>query len=517
MIQTYIPNQKNVTFSANLILFEVQSQDLLTTCDQFYNQDKLQLKIIAATDELSTDKCLKIFYIFGLPGNDYFLAPFIKVPGGGDFPSIVSKIHQALSYEREIQSFFGLKPVGHLNSQQFLLHEDWPGSQHPLRKDFNYQKRPAKVHGKYQFQIVEGEGIYEIPVGPVHAGIIEPGHFRFSVAGEEIISLQPKLGYVHKGIEKLFEVLPLDQKIQLAERVSGDSSFSHSLAFCQALEKLANISVPKRGQQLRVIFAELERLANHLNDIAFIMTDTGFSFGGSQGTRLREAVCQLNEKLTGHRFLRGVNIIGGVTKDLTQQQQEQVVQTIQALSKDFAEVIDISESNSSVINRLKGTGVLDTQVALDHGVVGIAAKASGIPRDTRIEYPYAAYQDVDFKIAGQSEGDVYARFEVRIQEVASSIQIMQKVLRKLANGPILFNKPHSLAKNSAVISLVEGWRGEIVYFVQTDHTGQISRVALRDPSYLNWPAVPYAVAGNVVPDFPLINKSFNLSYSGHDK
>lgn len=436
---------------------------------------------------------------------------------GEEFPSITGSIHEASGYERKLKTFFGLVPVGHPSPRQYLLHENWPADKFPLRKDFDWKERPPKANGEYEMQKVEGEGIYEIPVGPVHAGIIEPGHFRFSVAGEEIILLEAKLGYTHKGTEKLFETLPLEEKLRLSERVSGDTSFTHSMVFCQAIEDLADIKLSEKSGYLRVIFSELERLANHFNDIGFMMLDTGFSFGGSNGTRLREMIMHWNERLTGSRFLRGVNAFGGVMKDINPQDRKALLEDIKKMREDFTEVIKIAEGSSSVINRLQGTGKTDYQLAADHGAVGIAARAVGIERDARLEYPCAAYGKFKFDIALEKEGDVQARFNVRVKEVYSSMDILEQALKNIpSGGELAADKKIKLRKNSFSIGIAEGWRGEIVYFVATDSEGNISRVDVRDPSFLNWPLVGHAGKGNVVPDFPLINKSFNLSYSGND-
>lgn len=517
IIKKYIPKIKDVERNTNLILFPVTEEELPIVCNELYRVHKLPLKTIKATDERKDHGVFKIFYLFVIPNESLFLVPYLSLKNTTAFPSLVSQMYEASLYEREIHSFFGLTPIGHPDLRPFILHENWPGNMFPLRKDFRWDTRPEKANEPYEFQKVEGEGIYEIPVGPVHAGIIEPGHFRFSVAGEEIVSLEPQLGYVHKGSEKLFEKLALADKVKLSESISGDTSFSHSLAFCQALETLGDVKVPERAQYLRVIYSELERLANHLNDVGFILNDTAFTFGGSNGPRMKEHVMQLCERITGHRFLRGVNTIGGVTKDLTDDLAQSLIAELDAIRKDFEEVIAITEDNETVLNRLKGTGILDKQVALDHGVVGIAARAVGLPYDARKEYPYAAYDSLTLKTAKQITGDVYARYHVRISEVYTAIDLIAQAIKKMPKGAIQSKSAVSLQKKAYTVSITEGWRGDIVYFVATDAKGEISRVGVRDASFLNWPAVPYAVAGNIVPDFPLINKSFNLSYSGFDR
>ncbi|OIP57617.1 MAG: hypothetical protein COX79_04640 [Candidatus Levybacteria bacterium CG_4_10_14_0_2_um_filter_36_16] len=516
IVNKYLDKDTIIEKNNNLILFHVATDSIIDTCLNLRDKHQLLLKAIKATDERAENGGYKIFYIFGIPGSEFFIVPYLLIRDANEFPSLAPFIYQASLYELEIKSFFGLTPVGHPQIRPFLVHNNWPADIYPLRKDFHFQKRPATAATPYEFQKVDGEGIYEIPVGPVHAGIIEPGHFRFSVAGEEIVSLEPKFGYTHKGSEKLFEELPFDDKIRLSERISGDTSFTHSLSYCQAVETLSNTIISSRAKYIRVIYSELERLANHFNDVGFIISDTGFSFGGN-GPRLREKIMQLCELLTGSRFLRGVNTIGGITKDISKEMQTTLEYELQKMKKDFEEVIAVIEDSESVLNRLKGTGKIDKQIATDHGVVGIAARAVGLPRDARSEYPYAAYSEINMKIASQSTGDVHARFQVRISEIYSSIDIIFQALKKMPKGNILNKTAKKLEKNAYAIGITEGWRGDILYFVATDSKGEISRVGVRDASFLNWSAVPYAVVGNIVPDFPLINKSFNLSYSAFDR
>lgn len=517
LIEKYVSKNYQVKTDGNVLTYEVLSNDILKVVTALYFEQKLPLKTITAVDERKECGRFRVLYVFGVPGSNVFLVPYIVLSSTEKFPSITKQIQQAAWHERKIRTFFGLEPVGHPDYKPLILHENWPENLFPLRKDFNWQQRPEEAHNTYEFQTVAGEGIYEIPVGPVHAGIIEPGHFRFSVAGEEIVLLEPKLGYVHKGTEKLFEVLPLTDKVRLSERVSGDASFTHSLAFCQALEHLSNLEVPERAKYLRVIFSELERLANHFNDIGFIMLDTGFSFGGTNGTRLRERIMQWHERLTGSRFLRGVNTIGGVTKDIVADIVQELLKDLQNIQKDFHEFIDISEDSASLLNRLEGTGQLDYQIAIDHGVLGVAGRALGLTSDSRVDFPYAAYNKIKFSVALEKDGDVRSRLYVRIKEIFASFGIIEQALAGLpANGKLVCEGPVDFRKNSYGISVAEGWRGEIVYFVITDNEGKITRVDVRDPSFINWAVLGYAGKGNVVPDFPLINKSFNLSYSGND-
>jgi len=513
-----IPAGYQIERHGRLSAFAVSPSAIVQVALHFHQEKRLPLMIIAATDERKEQGAFKIWYVFGVPGENRFVAPYLCLADTEEFPSLAPAMHETWEYERLIQTFFGLRPVGHPHPLPLVLHENWPADIFPLRKDFHWQTRPETAHGVYPFQQVAGEGIYEIPVGPIHAGIIEPGHFRFSVAGEEIVLLEPRLGYTHKGSEKLFEELPLPDKIRLSEKISGDSSFSHSLTFCQALEELADVAPPARASHLRVIYAELERLANHLGDLGAIMLDAGFNFGGAQCARLREMVMQINDRLTGSRFLRGVNVIGGVAKDIGPDAALPLVAELGKIRKDFSEVMAIAQNSASLLNRLETTGTLPLEIAREHGVVGIAAKALGFTADARHDYPYAAYDSLySAETFTQTGGDVYARFMARVTEVYGSIKMIQQAPAGLPTGAIrAAGAEISFRKNSLALGIVEGWRGNIVYLIRTDEQGEINRVAVRDPSFLNWTLLGYAAAGYIVPDFPLINKSFNLSYSGND-
>jgi len=515
---SYLPKDIIPHYFDNIVTFEVTQSDIHQVAHDLSIKHGLRLKLLDCTDERQEDNCFKIWYIFGVPKENIFIIPYICVKDNKKFPSIATELQPAVYYERKIQSLFGLTPVGIPDNRQLILHENWPKDQFPLRKDFKYTTRPKIDSGNYEFQRVDGDGVYEIPVGPIHAGIIEPGHFRFSMAGESILLLEARLGYTHKGSEKLFEQLDINEKLKLSERISGDSTFSHSLAFCQSVEKIANIEVPKRAQYLRVIYSELERMANHFGDIGAIMLDAGFAFGGSNGQRFREIIMRLNKQLTNSRFLRGVNTIGGVTCDITDEQIQNISTELKEIMVDFTEIIAIAENSASLLDRLKGTGKLSYDVAVDHNVVGVAARAVGISIDTRIDYPYAAYADLPaFNMPTCKIGSVLSRFTIRVEEVYASELIIQNALKQIPKGTIKANIDKlTFRPNSLAVSCVEGWRGEILYAIKTGTDGSIDRVMVRDPSFINWQVVGSCGPGNIIPDFPLINKSFNLSYTGHD-
>jgi Ni,Fe-hydrogenase III large subunit/Ni,Fe-hydrogenase III component G len=515
--KSYIPEDATTTTEGPLTLFPVTRDDFLPTLRALLTSDEMSLKTITALDLRESDKTFRILYVFGHADSHTMLVPYFDTTD--TFPSLVSIKHQYAFYEREIWTMFGLTPEGHPDLRKTMGNVSFGRDEFPLRKDAVLRAPTDAVDPltEYDFHTVGGEGVYEIPVGPVHAGIIEPGHFRFSVLGEEIKKLDPMLGWKHKGIEKLFETLPLDKKVALSERVSGDSSFAHSLAFCQAVESLAHLTVSEHAKLSRVVFAELERIANHFSDIGFIMLDTAFTFGGAHGSRLRERAMQWNERLTKSRFLRGVNHVGGVNVQISREERQALAADIALICKDFEEVIVVAEGSLSLDQRLAKTGTLTRDVIDNYGVVGIPARAAGIECDTRKDFPYAAYETLHFTIVTKESSDVYARFHVRIDEVYQSLSLIEQALAQLEHvSPVARETVPHLRKNACVVSLVEGWRGEIVYLVTTDAQGMIDRVKVRDPSFINWQAFPNAAKGEVVPDFPLINKSFNLSYSGND-
>lgn len=509
------------TKEGDVYLFPVTALELKSVIEVLKQTHGLTLKTVSASDERVATGTFRIYYVFGVPKENIFLVPYLSVNSDlATFPSMTPYDQEFSVYEQEIMTFFGLIPVGHPRASRIILHqENYAKDVYPLRKEFAWNTKiiAPEVKEYPVFQKYAGEGVYEIPVGPVHAGIIEPGHFRFSVLGEEILRLEPRLGYVHKGTEKLFEHLSLEKKLVLSERISGDSSYHHALAFAQTIEQLAEVTVPNRAKLLRVVYGELERLANHFNDLAFIMLDTGFSFGGSHGPRLRERIMQWNERLTGSRFLRGVISYGGVTCDIDETLLFLLQEDLERLEKDFMEVMVVTKESDSVLNRLKGTGKLDAEVARDHGAVGIARRACGVEIDARADFPYAGYDMMQFGIMTEKSGDVHARFRVRAREVTQSFRLLNQSLALLLHESSAISVTiGKLPAERHAVSVVEGWRGDIVYFVATDALGVISRVKVRDPSFLNWTLFPYVIGQDMVPDFPLINKSFNLSYTGND-
>jgi Ni,Fe-hydrogenase III large subunit len=471
-----------------------------------------------ACDEREENDVFRIYCVFmGIKYRKWLIVSTDVSKDNPEFESIANEIYSAGLFEREIKEMFGILPKGNPDLRRLRLHDEvWPEGYYPLRKDF---KKPADADvtaekKEYVFNKVDGEGIFEVPVGPVHAGIIPPGHFRFSIAGEPIINLETRLGWTHKGIEKLFENKNADFGIKLSERVTGDSAFSNSSAFCHAVEKICGITPPEKALFSRAIFLELERMYNHLNGIAGIALDVGFSFGAAYAAIMKENIFSLNEKLTGSRYLRGINAIGGVSAELDKDKKALLLENLNAIAKDFAELKNILYSSASLMDRLDTTGILKKKTAEDLGVLGLAARASGIDKDLRKNFP-SVYKAVKFTAAKASSGDVMARFNMRVVEFEESIGLIWQFLEKIGSGPTKFSGVVEFKEGSG-LGYVEACRGPLLYWVKLNKAGLVERCKIVDPSFHNWEGLCYSVLGDIIPDFPVCNKSFDLSYSGTD-
>jgi Ni,Fe-hydrogenase III large subunit/Ni,Fe-hydrogenase III component G len=465
----------------------------------------------------ATPGAFHLYYVFALDAAGGFIILRVPVPPDKpEFASLTNAIPAVSWQEREVQDLFGLKLIGHPNPHRCALHDDWP-EVFPLRKDFDLRTQLPPFQGeRHKFRTVEGEGVFHVPVGPVHAGIIEPGHFLFSVAGEPVLYLQLRLFYTHKGTEKLFENLPVQHCVRLAESISGDSSFAHAIAFCHAVERAANVEVPPRAKFLRSICLELERLYNHIADIGAICTDVAFATANMHCMRLKERVLRVNESLTGNRLLRGMACPGGVRFDFDAEQIKSLSQLVAGLRPEFDSIVHLIEGSSSTIDRLETTGILKPEVARDFGVVGIAGRASGFDHDLRREFPHAAYDQVKVRVPVYQIGDVKHRMQIRIDEVRESFSLIEQFLAKLPAGE-LRAEIGELPAGLTALGYVEGWRGEIFHWIRTAPGNRLARCKVKDPSLQNWPVLSEAIQGNIVPDFPVVNKSFNLSYSGTDR
>lgn len=472
-----------------------------------------ELALMVADDGRAWSGRFHVHYLFAQPAEDWFVqATASLAPDDPRIVSLASFHYPASRFEREIYDLFGIRAENHPDPRPLVRHGFWPEDYYPLRKDAG--RPPLEDDGRgFPFGQVAGEGVFEIPVGPVHAGVIEPGHFRFSVVGETIIDMKSRLYYTHKGIERLFEGQAPAAAVRLAERISGDTTVGHALAFCQAVEAAGGVAVPPRARHLRVALLELERLHNHVADFGMIANDTGFAVAQAHCARIRERLLALNKQWTGSRLLRGAILPGGVSLDWPT--GFDLAREVRDALADFQGVVDLSLSNTLLLDRLESTGRLFTKTARDHGVVGYIARASGVDRDVRRDHPFAAYAGLRFAVPVMTTGDVKARALVRVEEARESVSLVRQVADSLPDGPLAVAVPPLPAYEPA-FSFVEGWRGSIVHWLMADDSGRLERVKVLDPSFLNWRPLSYALLGNIVPDFPLCNKSFNQSYAGND-
>lgn len=479
---------------------------------------RYRLTAMFANDERAINGCFAIYAVFAGKADRLIktIKALIKQEDPPEFPSLTPLMASAAWYEREIHDLFGLVPLGHPDLRRLVLHENWPQGLYPLRKDFDPDAPVPNANSEYTMAPVQGKGVFEVPVGPIHAGIIEPGHFRFSQAGENVINLEAKLFFTHRGIEKAVEGMSFGRALYQAERICGACSVANTLAFVQAVETMTAVEIPVRAEYLRVLAAELERLYNHVGDIGNLCAGLGFAPGVSHGARLKEQVMRLNERLAGNRFLRGWVILGGVTMDITKDMINDIRRTLVRLTRDFNELLGLLRENDAFLDRVNTTGILPQRAASDLGVVGVAARASGIDSDVRRDFPYAAYGRFDFEVPVYKKGDVAARLWVRADEAGESLRIIDQILVGLPGGKLLVEVP-SAPPYKAGCGYAESPRGSVLHWLMAGENNTVYRYFSRSASYANWPALTVAAPGNIIPDFPLINKSFELCYACLDR
>jgi Ni,Fe-hydrogenase III large subunit/Ni,Fe-hydrogenase III component G len=431
------------------------------------------------------------------------------------FPDLSDLFPAADRMQRTIADMLGLHAMEGGDHRKWLRHASWPGNLHPLRKSFDINSTHTTKADAYPFVAVTGNGVHEIAVGPVHAGIIEPGHFRFSVIGEKVLRLEERFGYKHKGIEKRFEGMTLEQGAKLAARISGDTTVAYSWAYAQAVESITGTTPPLRALWLRAMFLELERLLNHLGDLGYLGNDAALGFGFAQFWILKEDLLRMNSELFGHRYLMDRVVPGGVSVDIDDEAHTMIFKTILHIATTVATLKNIYDEHAGVQDRFITTGRVTPDLAAQLGLTGLAGRASGQTWDLRSQFPCTPYEQLDVAMATHRNGDVAARVTVRFEEVMESIRLIRTILAKLPQG----ESRCAIGKvevGHPGIGWVEGWRGEVLVALHTGEDSLIHRLHAHDPSWQNWPVLEHAIIGNIVPDFPLINKSFNLSYSGVD-
>ncbi|HKY94355.1 MAG TPA: hydrogenase expression protein HypE, partial [Kiloniellales bacterium] len=431
----------------------------------------------------------------------------------GHFPSVGAHHAPAIRLERTIRDLFGLEPQGLPDKRPWLDHGRWP-RRRPLSP--GAAGAAAESPQPYAFLPVEGEGLTQIPVGPVHAGIIEPGHFRFTTNGETVVRLEERLGYVHRGLEGLLSgIVPL-QAARLAGRASGDSTVAYAYAFARALEAALEIEAPPRAQWLRALLAELERLANHLGDIGAICNDASFALIQTHCAILRERVLRTAESCFGHRLMRDRIVPGGVAADLDGAGAAAMRDLLREVRHVFPVLVKLYDNTASLLDRTVATGILSPALARRFGAGGFVGRASGRPFDARRWPGYPPYDRLTFEVPTLQNGDVNARVWIRIREVEQSLSLIEQILEGLPAGPVARDVPETPAAAAEGMAMVEAFRGDLLVWLRIDADGQIARCHLRDASWFQWPLLEAVIEGNIVADFPLCNKSFNCSYAGHD-
>ncbi|MEU6260856.1 NADH-quinone oxidoreductase subunit C [Streptomyces sp. NPDC047043] len=454
----------------------------------------------------------RVVYLFTSGAPDARVELHIRLdPDRPEVPTLAHLSFAAGRFEREMRDLFGIVPLDHPLPRRLVRHFHWPRGWYPMRPDAGPAPAFGEQEGPYPFLEVEGDGVYEIPVGPVHAGLIEPGHFRFSVVGETILKLKARLWFVHRGVEKLFQGRSVAAGLPLAERISGDTAVGHALAYCLAVEEATGTEVPPEAQRARAMLLELERVHNHIADLGMLCNDVGHGILNAHAQRVREQLLRLNKDITGHRLLRGGVVPGGAALRTLPDPAR-----LKAIGEDIREITDLALGHSTVRDRFTGTAILHPPAAREIGCLGYVARASGIPDDARVTHPFTAY-GAQLDVPVHDTGDVLARFLVRAEEIDTSLALIEQFADGLqAPGAVLAPPPLPGAGRGSGVGLVEGWRGTIATRLELAPDGTLARVKPVDPSFFNWPALPVALADTIVPDFPLTNKSFNLSYAGND-
>ncbi len=431
------------------------------------------------------------------------------------YPDLAGLFPAAGRLQRALHDLTGIAAEGAADPRPWLRHAAWAKAEFPLRGDFVAARAAPRGVEPYPFVRVEGDGVHEIPVGPIHAGIIEPGHFRFSVVGEKVLRLEARLGYTHKGIDRRFQDFAVADGFRLAGRCSGDSTVAYAWAYAQAAESLLAVKAPPRARWLRALMLEIERIANHLGDLGALGNDAAFTFALSQFSRLREDWLRACLRAFGHRLMMDRIVPGGVAADLAAGEGLALAALARATEDEATALRDIFDEHSGLQDRFITTGRVTPELARALGLVGLAGRASGQACDLRVDFPADPYHRLAVKKAGHAAGDVAARVRVRFLELFESLRLVREIVAALPDGDTRVDLPEP-EPGAFGVGWIEGWRGEVFVAIEAGEGGRIRRAHAHDPSWQSWPLVEHAIMGNIVPDFPLINKSFNLSYSGPD-
>ena len=479
----------------------ISSEELESLVRKVKTADK---RVIASFAFLDGEGTKKILYLF--QSTEAQLIDAVLIDPSDEFKSLTS-VNPALHlFEREIFEQYGIRPKGHpwLKPVRFVQ---------TITKD---NAEEVKTCGDTRFFRLEGENVHEVAVGPVHAGVIEPGHFRFQCHGEIVYNLEISLGYQHRGIEETLIGGPNKRSLYEIEAASGDTTIGHVLAYCENIEKLSGVTVPERAAFLRSLALELERLGNHTGDLGALSGDVGYLPTASFCGRIRGDLLNMTALLCGSRLGRSFLCPGGTKFDIDAERARELLKRLDQAGKDLCNAVDLMFDKSSVLARFEHVGRVTKENARDLGLVGPAARASGIKADARVEYPSEAYRLLPVEMEHCDRGDVESRARIRYQEALASLEYCKRLIKELPEGAVRVDMPAELASNTLAVSLVEGWRGEIVHVAITDNQGRFLRYKIIDPSFHNWSGLAHALRSQQVSDFPLCNKSFNLSYCGYD-
>jgi Ni,Fe-hydrogenase III large subunit/Ni,Fe-hydrogenase III component G len=487
-----------------LVLQQVQQRFHATFADLFgvETEEGLQLHVLCALDTEQNWLHLQVQLNQQMP----------------DFPSLVAHFPVADWYERQVWQEVGIQPQGHPLLRGLRLPPDWPENLYPHRMAFRQMQSVPSAEPKYGELVKASPGVVDYPLGPVRSGVVESGHYMLRTVGEELIDMHLQLFYKHRGVEHCAVGMPLTLLPLLAERVSGTSAFAHSLALCQAIEQAAEVELPPRANYLRTLLAELERLYNHLGYQADLCQATGLVVAQAQFDMLKERLLRLNAQLSGHRYLFGMNIPGGLSHDVSEEKLAAVRQLVDSCRRDVEVLRRMVLDSPSHQDRLEGSGILRPEDARAYGAVGPIGRASGVDRDLRRDHPYAAYAEVSFDVPLQEHGDAQARATVRMEETLQTLHILEQMLERLQPGRVAIPLDSTaLPAGTSALGWVESPRGESLHWLLVGEHGAVERYRVRPASFANWQAFPLAIPGhNILTDFPVIEQSFGLSFAGAD-
>jgi len=473
-----------------------------------------RLVALWGSDNRDRDRTFAIHAAYGTRSGLVVLE--LPVPAGTPvYPGLAEVFPGALRMQRALDDLLGVSAEGGADHRQWLRHGAWREGEYPLRRDFGEPAARENAADNYPFVRVEGDGVHEIAVGPIHAGIIEPGHFRFSVVGEKVLRLEARLGYTHKGIDRRFGDFDIATGYRMAGRLSGDSTVALAWAYAQAAESLVAIEAPPRAAWLRALMLERERIANHLGDLGALGNDAALGFALSQFMRLKEDWLRMSDAAFGHRFMMDRIVPGGVAGDLADAMRERLVAHAHAIEVDVRSFQDVFDEHSGLQDRFITAGRVTPDLARTLGLFGLAGRASAQAFDLRCDFPCAPYDRLGVRKVVHANGDVAARVKVRFDELYESLRLVREIVAGLPAGETRITLPDAVP-GAMGFGWVEGWRGEVLVALEAGDANRIRRGHAHDPSWQSWPVLEHAVIGNIVPDFPLINKSFNMSYSGED-